>query len=252
MDGEGNGAANLVIGNGLANHLVGGAGNDTLTGLDGSDTLEGGLGNDVYIVTFGDQIMESAGGGIDSVSSVTTWTLAAQVENLALTGVSNVDGQGNAMPNKLNGNSGDNSLLGLGGADSLLGGAGDDTLVGGLGNDTLIGGAGSDVFVFDARINEASNVDTIVGFDEGSDKFQLDVDVFSGLTAGSPLNDLQMLIGAGFTTAQTAEQRIVYNASTGDLYYDPDGIGGVAAVKFATVGAATHPTLSAGDFVIVV
>ncbi|MFL5193568.1 MAG: calcium-binding protein, partial [Microvirga sp.] len=59
------------------------------------------------------------------------------------------------------------------------------------------------------------------------------------------------LAGAAFTlgaAATTAAHRIVYNQSTGDLSYDADGAGGVAAIKFAVI--ANHAQLSASSFQI--
>jgi Ca2+-binding RTX toxin-like protein len=42
---------------------------------------------------------------------------------------------------------------------------------------------------------------------------------------------------AGATSALTSTQRVIHNASTGDLYYDSDGAGGAASVRFANIGA---------------
>jgi Ca2+-binding RTX toxin-like protein len=55
--------------------------------------------------------------------------------------------------------------------------------------------------------------------------------------------------GAGLSTAGDADDRIVYNTTTGTLYYDPDGTGAAAATAFAVL--STQPTLTAGDFLIV-
>ena len=52
-----------------------------------------------------------------------------------------------------------------------------------------------------------------------------------------------LVAGDGLTAAADADQRIIYNTLKGDLYYDRDSLGGVAAVRFATityVAALTH------------
>ena len=132
INGTGNDLANSLTGNSSTNTLDGGAGADTLSGGAGADTLIGGTGDDTYVVdNLGDVVTEALGEGIDTVRSCVTHTLAANVENLVLTGTANINGTGNALANALNGNSGNNTLDG---------GAGDDTLIGGAGNDTYIRG----------------------------------------------------------------------------------------------------------------
>ena len=71
----------------------------------------------------------------DTLSASTTTTLAANVENLTLTGSSVINGTGNTGNNVLTGNSVNNTLNGGDGNDTLNGGAGNDTLNGGNGND---------------------------------------------------------------------------------------------------------------------
>ena len=110
------------------NVVTGTSGNDKLNGLAGADNLIGGLGNDTYGVNnTGDVVTENANAGTDTVNSSITYTLTANVENLALTGTAALNGTGNALNNTLTGNAAANTLNGLVGADKLIGGLGNDT-----------------------------------------------------------------------------------------------------------------------------
>ncbi len=130
IDGTGNDAANQITGNGAANSLTGGLGNDSLNGGAGADTLVGGDGNDLYTVdNAGDQVVEAAGEGTDTVQASVSHALADEVENLTLTGSAAIDGTGNGLANVLTGNGGTNRLDGGAGADTLSGGNGDDTYI---------------------------------------------------------------------------------------------------------------------------
>ena len=73
-------------GNNLQNHIIGNDLRNILDGRGGADTLEGGRGDDIYIVDVaGDEVIEDANEGIDTVySTATAFTLDANVENLYL------------------------------------------------------------------------------------------------------------------------------------------------------------------------
>jgi serralysin len=121
-----------LIGTAFADKLTGNAGNNRLDGKAGADTLTGGDGNDTYIVDdVGDQVVETgtALSQIDSVQASVSYILAANVENLSLTGSAPLNGTGNSLANTLTGNSGSNLLDGKGGADTMTGGDGNDTYV---------------------------------------------------------------------------------------------------------------------------
>ena len=129
LEGTGNWS---VTGNEFANVLIGNVGNNTLTGGLGNDTMAGGAGNDTYVVdSASDVVTEALNEGADTVQSSVTLTLAANVENLTLTGAAAINATGNALNNALVGNSADNILDG------------------GLGIDTMTGGAGNDVYYVD-------------------------------------------------------------------------------------------------------
>ena len=236
--------------------LIGHAGNDLLDGGAGADRMTGGTGDDRYVVDNGsDRVTESANGGTDTVvTTLSSYTLGGNVENLAYAGTGNFNGSGNGLDNIIIGNVGSDVLRGAGGNDLLKGEAGNDrlfgdggndTLIGGLGSDTLNGGGGRDVFVFDVAIT-AANRDTIQSFVVADDTIHLSQAVFTGLALGT------LSVGAfnTGTAATQADDRIVYNTRTGALIYDEDGLGGTAGVQFATL-SNTVGTLSANDFVII-
>lgn len=214
-------------GNTLSNVIVGNSGANILNGGGGRDLLLGGAGNDTYIVdSSNDEIVESSGGGIDSVQSSSGYVLWAQVENLILTGSAGTAGIGNDLANAITGNGGDNSIDGK------------------LGLDTLTGGAGADQFLFTTAPG-AGNIDTITDFSVIDDTIRLDDAVFAGLSLG-------VLAAGAFvngTTALDANDRILYNAATGALLYDVDGAGGVAAVQFAVIGNIA--AIAHADFLII-
>ncbi len=154
INGSGNSLANTIFGNEGQNRLNGAAGNDLLDGQGGADTMSGGLGDDAYsldtpgvfirntrlgtggtIYLPGDQVFENANEGKDRVYAPFSYTLTANVEELALTGAGNLNGFGNASDNGLFGSTGANRLEAYAGNDFLNGLEGADTMVGGTGND---------------------------------------------------------------------------------------------------------------------
>jgi Ca2+-binding RTX toxin-like protein len=154
LNGSGNSLANLLTGNSAANVLSGGSGADTLDGGAGADTLLGGLGNDTFVAdNVGDVITENAGEGTDTVRTVLSWTLGANLENLTLTGGNAVNGTGNSLANILSGNSGGNVLNGGGGRDTLIGGLGNDTYVVDSSDDAVTEVAGEGTDTVQASLN---------------------------------------------------------------------------------------------------
>lgn len=228
------------------NKLFGLAGNDTLFGLDGNDTLDGGTGCDVmkggngddtYIVDCAsDLVVGTETGGNDTVKSSVGYTLPRNVENLILTGTKNISGTGNASNNVLTGNSGNNKLSG---------GFSNDTLNGGLGNDTLTGGAGLNEFLFNTKLS-ANNIDKITDFVVSDDTIQLENAIFSKLTKTGILNATYFKIG---TMATDSNDYLIYNETSGALFYDNDGNGENAAVQFATL--SLNLVMTNTDFFVV-
>ena len=126
----------------------------------------------------------------------------------------------------------------------MNGGAGNDTLAGHAGNDTLTGGTGKDAFVFDTTPS-SSNMDKIVDFNVYDDGIILSKATFTGVPQGH-LSSSAFWIGSG---AHDATDRIVYNSTTGDLWYDQDGTGSAAAVRLATM--SSNLKMTAADFVVI-
>lgn len=161
----GNSVANILTSNAGDDSLNGNAGNDTLYGGTGNDTLIGGTGNDRMVGDIGDDtysvnstgdvIVEGADGGTDTVrTSLTSYTLGANLENLVLTSASNSRGTGNALDNNITGGNGSDTLFGLDGFDFLNGGSGNDSLLGGTGGDVLDGWIGNDILRGEAGEDE--------------------------------------------------------------------------------------------------
>lgn len=165
---EGLGGNDGLAGLAGADTLLGGAGNDVLDGGTGADSMAGGMGDDTFFVDdAGDVISELPNEGYDTVRSMVTLALAANVEKLFLLGTSAISGTGNDGDNVLYGNVAANRLVGLAGRDTIYGGGGADTLHGGDGADFLHGGAGADTLAGDA----------------GADKFDFDSIAESGRDA---------------------------------------------------------------------
>jgi Ca2+-binding RTX toxin-like protein len=136
-------------------------------------------------------------------------------------------------------------------ADVLTGENGNDTIYGALGNDQLTGRAGKDVFVFDTKLNKRSNVDKITDFRYQDDSIYLENRIFTKLGSGSfskPKKFKADMFTSG-TKAKDAEDRIVYDKKTGNLYYDQDGTGSKAQVKIATL--TNKATLKYSDFFVI-
>ncbi len=235
IDGTGNGLDNLIVGNCGANTLRGGAGNDVIDGDLGIDVMIGGLGDDeFYVDDDGDLAVEAAGEGHDTVISSISYALTGQyIEDMFLSCGADIDGTGNSLANTLIGNCGSNVLSGMDGDDAIYG---DD------GADTLIGGAGADAFWFDTP--DDGTYDLIVDFVGGVDTIHLDMAVFTGLAADGALDPDAFVLG---TDALDADDRILYDSGTGEIWYDEDGDGAAAAVLFAQVTAGT--VLTASDFI---
>ena len=234
--------------------LEGLAGNDTLTGLAGDDTIHGGTGNDAVVMgaNYGNDVIDGGADtdkldfGADVASNLTINLAAGTISGGGEGGagsatVSNVERIiAGAFNDHVSGNAGGNEINGR---------RGNDTLSGAGGNDTLSGGAGQDSFAF-AEAPSAGNVDRITDFVSGTDGLELDSGVFTAIGAAGKFSsgDARFWAAPGATSGHDATDRIVYNTSTGNLYYDADGSGSGAAQLIATLQGA--PGLVAADIAV--
>jgi Ca2+-binding RTX toxin-like protein len=191
------------------------SGNDWLTGTAGNDSLNGLAGDDT-IQGFAGHDRLFGGRGNDSV----------------------IGGAGN------------DTLQGNAGNDRLLGRDGNDWLRGGAGRDTLSGGAGTDRFIF-AETAGSANADRISDFVSGTDRLLFENDVLAGLgPAGHwAVDDGRFWAAPGASGGHDGNDRVIYNTSTGSLYYDADGSGAGAAQLIATL--LDHPAIAATDIVVI-
>jgi Ca2+-binding RTX toxin-like protein len=153
-------------------------------------------------------VVESVGEGVDSVLASTSVTLDANVENLTLTGGSNLNAAGNTLANVITGNSGNNVLEGLGGADTLAGAGGNDTLIasnlanlaqadGGLGADVLRFTATGGAFNLASLMGVASNFETLNLRDTSNGIISLSSLSLTSITDAA--RDLTLLLDTGDT-----------------------------------------------------
>jgi hypothetical protein len=226
--------SNTIWGTFLDDSIEGRAGNDIIYGYSeggndndvgdyidggtGSDTMSGGLGDDIYVVDTataqgitGDKVIEFAGEGIDKIISSIDFSLATlvNVENLSLTGTSNLSATGNILDNLIGGNAGSN------------------VIDGGAGKDTMTGWAGDDIYIID-------NVDdTVVELDgRGTDKLLLGI-------AGAQLTDEK------YANVENAQMTGSANGTLGGSAGDNRLIGNIG--RNTLNGRAGEDVLTGGD-----
>jgi Ca2+-binding RTX toxin-like protein len=218
---------NVLVGNGLDNVITGSNGYDQLMGGAGNDTLRGGLGDDLYrLETSGDLVVETRDAGFDTVmTDIARYRMPANVERFAASGTEGQMVVGNALGNEMYGGRG---------ADTLRGGRGDDTLFGTTGRDVLTGGSGADWFEFYGAYSE-DNAAKITDFQfaEGDQ-----IVLRKGTVGQFSTFDVGHLHPSQFKQYDSPDQidatdRILYDITTGKLFFDPDGSGSAWAMQFA-------------------
>jgi len=248
---SGGSAGNSIDASGLsATDLValnGGAGNDTFvfsaTSLVAGDVVAGGAGSDTLMLTSSGNI------AANGVRAVETYQLASTGANtLALANANFVNVTGGVI--QVMGGSAGNTVdaSAVTGASKLvfIGGAGDDIVDVGAAS-TMTGGGGNNQFVFShVGLNTitdfaASAGNAIVLRDSG---FNLGADEGLG-TATLQHLDSSVFVANSTGTFTLPSQRFAYNTTTGNLRYDADGSGPLAATGFIAT-LSDHASLSAG------
>jgi len=238
-------------------HLMGTNGADVMNGGLGDDKLLGGTGLDTFIVNagadtiydfgFGGQEILQVGLGATAKADVTCdWTATSATVNLGTATMvstgANIDlsavQSGNGFT--LYAESGHGNLSGSGLADTLFASSEGNVLRGGDGNDSLQGGAGADKFVI-----EGLGLDTVFNFQSGKDVIAL---TNLGLSKGTLSADT-FTKDAGLHEATTAAQRIIYDTTSGNVWFDADGVGAQQAVLLAVMPQL--PEIKNTDFVVI-
>ena len=189
----------------------------TIPTIPDSSTISGTEGRDTLVGTSGDDVIA----GFDGSDRL----------------------YGGAGNDKLDGGSGYDRLYGGFGNDDINGGSGNDILRGNAGTDTLAGGTGRDAFLFSASFTGA--VDKITDYSSVDDTIYLENAIFTSLDSGS----LDASAFHAGTAAHDSTDRIIYDAHTGGVYYDADGIGGASAQLFAQLTAEISVTNA--DFYVI-
>ncbi len=221
-----------LFGNSKANTISGNAGNNIMNGGTGIDSMNGYGGNDTYYVDNAAEVIGNEGAGqgtADRVYTSVNYTLGTGdgIEFFNATGSSALTITGNELAQTITGN----------GANNVInGGAGIDSLYGGLGNDA---------FVFNTALG-STNIDAIKDFNAAADTVRIENLIFTAVSGTGTLTAAQFYQG---TAAHDADDRIVYDRTSGALMYDADGNGAGAAVTFATI--TNKVAMTNADFVVI-
>ena len=193
--------------------------------------------------------------GTDLVSSSVTFSAAGTnqdgIENITLTGTSNINATGNDLANVVTGNSGANvltgglgndQLLGNGGNDTLDGGDGDDILNGGTGTDTMTGGVGNDTYTVDST----SDVVVELSSNTGTDLVNSSVTFSAAGTNQSGIENITLTGTANINATGNA----LANILTGNSGNNALNGGAGADTMSGGVGNDTYTVDSTSDVVI--
>ncbi|MBI5279075.1 MAG: choice-of-anchor L domain-containing protein [Burkholderiales bacterium] len=175
----------------------------------------------------------------------------------------NDNSTGGAGSDLMDSGDGNDCVDGGAGDDVVLGGSGDDVVSGGTGSDQLVGGSGADEFDYsDLHDWAGEGLDTITDFAGNTaaladapslDAVDGDVLVFShaalaGIAGAvmegfaAPAADCFSTLSAGDLSQRTDgaadgwHAQFVYDAATGIVAFDPDGMGSAVALQVTLLG----------------
>ena len=197
--------------------LQGDKGSDYLVGADGQDTLFGGQGDDLIDGGADNDFIKDTNGNNSLFGNAGDDLLFA--------------GQGD---DALYGDAGSDRLLANRGNDRLFGGEGNDILTGGSGSDTLSGGINDDLFVFNSF---DEGVDTITDFSVGDDTLVFSAAGFSEDLIPARVSSEMLVLDSAATTKA---HRFIYDSSSGNLFYDSDGIGEEEQLQIVSLNAGLN------------
>jgi Ca2+-binding RTX toxin-like protein len=243
---EGTSMDDLLVGTDARDLLYGFAGNDAINGGDGHDNIDGGDGNDTLYGDAGNDVIYGGDGNDTLYGDAGNDNLYGDAGNDNLNGGEANDAlYGGAGSDTLYGDAGNDNLNGGEANDTLYGGIGDDIICGGMGVDLLFGGAGNDIFRFNGPTD---GIDKINDFVFGSDRIEIDNTGFGGSSVVGNAGALDASMFSLGTSATTSDQRFIYNNKSGALFFDADGLGGVAQVRIAQL--VGNPALTSSSIYI--
>jgi Ca2+-binding RTX toxin-like protein len=183
--------------------------------------------------------------GILAGSHLVGWSKAIQYLNNPTT--IPTDENGTEITKYIQDYGGYQTPFGTSDSESLIGTKYNDVLIGFGGNDKLTGGAGADRFRF---YSASEGIDKITDFNPATEKIELYQAGFGGNSLywqwnnTDPTKQFDKLLSPGVfqlgSSASNSDHRIIYNSSTGDIFFDPDGTGSQAQVKFAQLTAGLN------------
>ncbi|WP_162183339.1 beta strand repeat-containing protein, partial [Neorhizobium vignae] len=282
--GAGNDLNNILTGGAAADNLSGGAGADTLIGGAGSDRMSGGVGDDTYVVDVAtDIVVENPNEGTDTVqTTLASYIVGTNVENLTYTGTAAFTGTGNGAVNVMTGGAGADTLDGKAGADTLIGGGGNDTYIVETLGDVVVeaSGGGTDVIKTDlasyslAAIANVENLtftgsggftgtgntlDNVITGGAGDDTLSGDAgnDTLNGgagadALSGGTGNDIYVVDNAGDTVTENADEgtdTVQTNLASYTLGTDVENLTNTGTATFAGNGNALNNVMTGGTSV---